>query len=226
MREQAIILFTKSPSPRNVKTRLQPCLTGEECCKLQRAFILDIYSELLKTDADIAVCYTPDGSIQDLEALAPDAAAFFPQYGDSLGDRMHNAFSHMLGLGYRRCLLIGSDIPLVSAEDVGEMLILLGNYDIVLCPTVDGGYYLIGMNEPCERLFQLEVYGVSTVFEKTIAAAVASGKTLAIGPQAMDIDNPQDLIVLAEKLKHESAIVCKETRRVIKALGQTPFYNS
>ena len=218
MKDHAIILFTRIPTPGKTKTRLQPFLTGEECCILQRAFIRDIYSVLRQAEADILVCYAPEGNFAELESLAPGANAFFPQSGSDLGSKMHNAICHVLGIGYRRCLLIGSDIPLLKTKDVDEALRFLNDHDISICPSGDGGYYLIGMNEPCEAVFRLEKYSVSTVIDNTIAAISASGKSCAIGACAMDIDTPQDLIILAEKLKLEPPDACIETRMVLKKL--------
>jgi glycosyltransferase A (GT-A) superfamily protein (DUF2064 family) len=118
-------------------------------------------------------------------------------------------------MGYGRCLLIGSDVPLLRANVIDEAFCLLESRDIVLCPTDDGGYYLIGMKEPCKNVFNLDEYGISTVFEKTMAAAVLSGKTCAKGSSALDVDEPGDLFLLAEKLARERPEVCAETRKVL-----------
>ena len=216
MKENAIILFTRTPTPGKAKTRLQPFLTGEECSELQKAFIQDIYSMLRDIDAEIAVCHTNDGSISEISILAPDADLYFEQNGESLGDRMHNAFCHLFSIGYRRCILIGSDVPLLHKQVINEAFLLLENHDIVIGPTEDGGYYLIGMMEPCKEVFSLQEYGVSTVLEKTMAAAASLSKKTAIGPAAMDIDTPEDLLRLAEILKDAPPDKCIETRATIE----------
>jgi len=220
LKENAVILFTRIPIPGKTKTRLQALLTGEECASLQRAFICDIFKVLQAAGSgcDVFVCYTPEGDPARLIALLPGAHSFFPQSGESLGDKMHNAISHVLSKGYERCLLIGSDVPLLKSKTIDDAFHLLEENDVVLCPTVDGGYYLIGMEEPCEELFRLEEYGVPSVFEKTLAATVKAGISCAIGDQAMDIDEPEGLLRLMEILKQESPDVCVETRKALCGL--------
>jgi len=213
----AVVLFTRIPIPGKTKTRLQPFLTGEECCLLQKAFLLDIFNVLkeVKPGCDIIVCYSQEGPLDELSELLSAANFFFPQREGTLGEKMHEIICTALSIGYARCLLIGSDLPLLKAHDVGGAYKLLDESDVVLCPTEDGGYYLVGMKEPCEELFHLEEYGVSTVFERTVAAAEKAGKTCAEGVVTMDIDVPDDLFRLAERLKHEPDDVCPETRRVL-----------
>jgi rSAM/selenodomain-associated transferase 2/rSAM/selenodomain-associated transferase 1 len=172
----------------------------------------------VKADFDILVCYSPEGDPGELMELLPGADSFFPQHGQSLGDKMHGAISHALGKGFERCILIGSDLPLLKGCMIREAFRLLDGNDIVLGPTEDGGYYLIGMKEPCEEAFRLEEYGVAAVFEKTVSAAAKAGKTCAKAASTMDIDEPQDLALLAARLELESPDVCPETRAVLKEM--------
>jgi len=165
---------------------------------------------------DILVCYTPEGNLAELKALLPNADAFFPQHGQDLGEKMHNAICHAFDMRYGRCLLVGSDLPLLNAKALEEAFLFLADRDIVLCPTEDGGYYLVGMKEPCKEIFYLN-YGVSTVFEETLALAGQSGRTCAVGVATMDIDEPQDLLQLAERLTQEDMNVCPETRAVLES---------
>ena len=219
MNDTAVILFTKIPIPGKTKTRLQPLLSADECCLLQSAFIRDVYRALQQTQTccDVVVYHTIEGVLEDLQALIPEASAFFPQQGQDLGEKMHNAICHTLNAGYSRCVLIGSDLPLLRADAIDEALRLLQNHDMVLCPTEDGGYYLIGMNEPCEGVFRLK-YSVSTVFEGTLSLAEQYGKTCAVGQTTMDIDEPSDLFRLIERLNQEDQDQCPATRALLESL--------
>ncbi|MCL1994337.1 MAG: TIGR04282 family arsenosugar biosynthesis glycosyltransferase [Spirochaetes bacterium] len=216
----AIILFTRIPVPGKTKTRLLPMFTMDECCLLQSAFLMDVWQVLTKAkgDCDIIVCYTPEGNLDDLSRLLPGAHLFFPQQGKGIGEKMHNAICRALATGYSRCILVGSDLPLLRSAALDKAFELLETNDMVLCPTEDGGYYLIGMKEPCESIFTLK-YGISTVFEKTMKAAKAAGKTCATGDSTMDIDEPDDIFRLVEMLKQESDSVCPQTRNVLKKLA-------
>ena len=217
MKSNAIILFTRIPVPGETKTRLQPFLTMEECCRLQKAFIQDIHQVLgkVETACDIIISYTPKGNLEDLKTLLPKSCLFSPQKGRDIGEKMHNAILHSLEAGYKKCILIGSDIPMLKEAVLDEAFVMLDNSDIVLCPTEDGGYYLIGMKEPCEEVFRLE-YGISTVFDKTLEAARAARKSCSVGECAMDIDEPCDLHRLRERLNETTN--CPKTKTVLGEL--------
>ena len=223
MNDNAIILFTRIPVAGKTKTRLKPLLGDDECCMVQRAFISDVYTMLRNgcADCDIYVCFSPEGSLDELMAITPGAKSHFPQIGADLGEKMHNAMCHVLGRGYKRCLLIGSDIPQLKAEQLLESIGMLDSHDVVICPTEDGGYYLIGMKEPYFELFSLDEYGVSNVYEKTVAAAKKIKKRCAVGTKLMDVDEPDDLFRLSRMLKSESADVCVETRKVLDDICHT-----
>jgi len=131
---------------------------------------------------------------------------------------MHNAICRVLESGYERCLLVGSDLPLLRAKAVEDAFRFLDGEDIVLCPTEDGGYYLVGMKEPCENIFGQE-YGGSSVFAGTLALVAESGKSCAVGETTMDIDYPEDLFRLAQRLETESPEICPKTREVLKSFA-------
>ena len=220
MKNDAVVLFTRIPVAGKTKTRLRPLLSDEQCCEIQRSFITDVYAMLQNelTNCDVFVCFSPEGNLDELVSITKNAKAHFPQFGKDLGEKMHNALCHVFEEGYKRCLLMGSDIPQLKAEQINEALDLLNSSDIVLCPTEDGGYYLVGMKEPCAKLFMLEEYGFSNVFEETIAAAKCAGKSCAVGTALADIDEPDDLYRLAEDLRNEDSKCCPETRKTLNAI--------
>jgi len=228
MRDSVLILFTRIPIAGMTKTRLMPLLSSEDCRLLHRAFLHDIHLTLQRVDSkfDLVVYYTPDGDISQLEELLPSANAFLPQNGKTLGSKMHNAITDMVGFGYKKCLLMGSDIPLLTPKAINEAFYLLDDRDIVLCPTTDGGYYLIGMKEVCPEVFSLDEYGLSDVLDKTIKAAVRAGKSYALGEPTRDIDEPEDLCILAKILTMEGFADCPETKNVLsKAAGTRGWFS-
>lgn len=143
--KKAIILFTRAPLPGKTKTRMMPELSPKACARLHACFLKDIGQETEKTGADLFICYTPVGKEEILRPLLPASASYFPQVGDGLGERMHRAFCRVFEKGYDACLLLGSDVPEVQAEDLKQAFSLLEHHDVVLGPTTDGGYYLAGM---------------------------------------------------------------------------------
>lgn len=220
MSENAVILFTRIPVAGKTKTRLMPLLTGDECKYLHIAFLRDIFFVLhsSKFNCDIIVCYLPDGDVNELHKILPDGDVYIPQRGETLGDRMYNAFCDVFDMGYERCLLIGSDIPLLNKSIVNNAFKTLDCNDIVICPTTDGGYYLIGMKYPCKSLFNLDEYGISSVLKKTISASEKAGKTLGFGEVIPDIDDSNDLIDLAYVLMQKNPDTAPETRRFLSTI--------
>lgn len=198
--KNAIICFTRIPIPGQTKTRLMPLLGGDRCAALHTAFLQDISAVCSAVETDLFVAHTPDGDPAPLQTIFP-RAVLFPQQGGDLGARMDHALTHVLRRGYDACVLIGADLPLLSAEHLRSAFIALETADMTLGPTSDGGYYLIGLRRPCAAVFQNQQYSTASVFENTLAAAKASGLSCATAPLCDDVDTPEDLRLLREQLR-------------------------
>ncbi|MDR1732307.1 MAG: TIGR04282 family arsenosugar biosynthesis glycosyltransferase [Synergistaceae bacterium] len=219
MNENALIFFTRIPVPGQCKTRLIPFLGAEAACALQLAFIADVSAELCETETpcDLVVCFEPSGRRKILESLIAGNARYMPQSGANLGERMHRAFVEIFSLGYRKALLFGSDLPLLRAAAVDRAFASLDDYDCVLLPTFDGGYGLIGLKEPDASLFNLD-YDAFSVTEETRKALARVGKTCALLPPALDVDDREDLLRLQSSLLSEARNVCPKTRKILAGL--------
>ena len=165
-------------------------------------------------DAPLFVAHTPDPDWGRLKEVFP-AAAFFPQAGDGLGEKMEHALHTVLSLGYDRVILTGSDLPLMTAAHLRSGFAALDAADIALGPTADGGYYLVGVKQPSPFLFQNQTYGCGSVFENTAAAARAAGKTVAAALPCDDVDTPEDLQKLGSLSPYS------HTARYLPQIGET-----
>lgn len=202
--KRAIICFTRVPRPGQTKTRLLPILSGEQCAALHTAFLRDLNALYTGLDCDVIISYAPDPDRSALEEVFPAAAAFWPQQGEDLGQRMHNAFCRAFQKGYAAVVLTGSDLPELDPSRLAKAFTALETNDVVLGPTSDGGYYLIGMKAPCAQVFQGHQYGGATVWESTMAAIAAANLTVAAAPGLDDVDTPEDLLRLAKTVRPES----------------------
>lgn len=202
--KRAVICFTRVPRPGQTKTRLLPVLSGEQCAALHTAFLRDLNVLYAGLDADVLISYAPDPDRSALEEIFSGAAAFWPQQGEDLGARMHDALCRAFRQGYEAVLLTGSDLPELDADCLAKAFTALETADIVLGPTSDGGYYLIGMKAPCARVFQGHQYGGATVLESTLAAIGAAHLTAALAPALDDVDTPEDLHRLAKVVRADS----------------------
>lgn len=192
MNNTAYILFTRIPVPGRVKTRLLPRLSGEDCAALQKAMTLDTAHALAELPGDLFVFHSDEGPLAMLDGL-PKQARFYPQSGTDLGQRMYHALETVLGQRYKSCLLLGSDLPLLMAREVAEAGRALEKSDIVLCPSLDGGYWLVGMHALSRPIFEGQKYGTGSVLNDAIACCTAHGLKVGFGPTRRDLDTPEDL---------------------------------
>ena len=203
--KQAIICFTRVPKPGVTKTRLLPILTGEQCALLHTAFLQDLATVYEKVAADLYVAYTADPAWEMLKDIFVAAKGFFPQVGADLGAKMNHAIDHVLKMGYDRVILTGADLPLLTAVHLESGLAALEQADVTFGPTSDGGYYLVGMKQPCKAVFENQQYGGTTVLENTVAAANSAGLMVALAKTCDDVDTPEDLRNLVQVLSADTA---------------------
>lgn len=208
-----MIFFTKVPIKGEVKTRLQPFLTKEQCYELQVAFIKDIYSVLNEMGIDILISHSNANQIGILKKVIFDERTYIEQKGSTLGEKMYNVLSNTLEK-YNSCILIGSDVPLITPKDISRAFEILDKKDIVISPTKDGGYYLIGMKCAEKKIFDIE-YSNSFVFENTINLIKINKKSYGVGSAQIDIDDKNDLITLIDILNNND-FKCYETRKILK----------
>jgi len=220
----ALAIFAKAPIVGQVKTRLCPPLSPEEAKELYQCFLLDTVNRAARLfGVQVCLAFTPVESEGLLRAFLSRPLLYFPQRGDSLGEREANVFADLLQKGFSRVVLIGSDIPTLPLAHLQEAFALLANprHDVVLGPSEDGGYYLIGARafHPC--LFESIVWSTPTVLAETLAQARREGLNVAQVPAWYDVDSEVDLARLAVELHNQSA------RRNAPATGafleQLPF---
>lgn len=219
--KQALILFTRVPQPGKTKTRLLGLLTAEACADAHAAFLQD-QAEACRDPArwELLIFYGGEGPVPVLRQLLPEQDRFFPQEGSGIGEKMDRAIRRTLAMGYERCVLVGTDLPELSRERIGEAFSMLRRKDIVLGPTPDGGYYLIGTGKPCPELFEGQRYGGSTVLESTEAAARMAGLQTGRLPELCDVDEPEDLRALADRLAGQPVEICPHTRTFLRRLSE------
>ena len=198
---KAIIFFTRAPISGKTKTRMQPYLSPDECAILHKAMIKDIYKECSKTPADIFVYYTPLEGLERLQKIIGTKNAYKLQNGDNLGEKMYNAISEVLDLGYESCILIGSDIAELRKKYLNRAFDKLEYADVVFGKTVDGGYYLVGMKRVIREVFEVEKYGNSEVFANTLKKLSNLGLKIAYTKTLYDIDTKDDLAMHRQRLR-------------------------
>ena len=199
----ALCMLAKAPVPGQVKTRLTPPLSPSQASQLHRAFLHDLGRRLatVRRDArqEVALYLSVSGPL-DHPAFAPLLAplmGFVPlaQQGADLGEKMtHLATELFTVYGASQVVLIGSDSPTMPARLLHQALHSLQTHDVVLGPSFDGGYYLVGLGQGrAVSIFE----GIPWSTEAVFATTWRRGQALGLRAHALefwyDVDTPQDL---------------------------------
>ena len=191
------ILFVKNPVPGQVKTRLQPRVCAAAAAELCRAFALDSAETLAATRVDRrVVAYAPAAAREDVIGLLAEQGPFdfVPQPEGNLGERMERLMRESLEGGAGRTIILGSDCPSLPPAMVEQALELLRTRALVLGPSTDGGYYLIGQSRPLGEVFRGVSWSTGAVLDQTLAS-LAPGLELGRGRRSLKVLRGLDLPV-------------------------------
>ena len=198
-----VFQFSKAPLLNHVKTRMAPVLSPQACVELHCALTTHTCRELSSTkeawDFQLWVDQQPQHEFfRGLTAEFPGIKGIFEQRGTELGERMHCAFSQVLG-HYDAAIVVGSDCPSLSKSMIIEMFdILATGVDCVLIPALDGGYVAMGLKRHESSLFNGIEWGSDGVLEQTLRALHCLSWSFHCLPALADIDRPDDLRILPQ----------------------------
>jgi hypothetical protein len=199
----ALAVMAKAPRAGMVKTRLQPPLSAQEAAALNVCFLRDTAESIAAVaDSRGLVCYTPVGDESAFDGLLPQCFALIAQRGDSFGERLLHAAEDVLSCGFGAVCLIDSDSPTMPPDalrDAVEQLVRPGDR-VVLGPSADGGYYLIGLKRPEPRVFERITWSTEKVYAETVERVREAGLELVELPQWYDVDDACSLAVLEREL--------------------------
>ena len=202
--QEICIIFSRYPRPGSSKTRLIPHLGSEGAAALQRGMTENVIAEAqdLATRTQVHVELAMTGaSPAEMEAWLGGQLAWREQVGADLGSRMEYAFAQAFRGGFSRVVLVGADCPGVTSSILGQAFQHLQEKEMVLGPTKDGGYYLIGFSRPCSCLFDDMTWGSASVCEQTLSRAQGLGIKPALLKILTDVDRAEDLEVLPPALR-------------------------
>ena len=162
-----VIMFVKEPKLGFVKTRLAKNCGDEFVLALYESFVKDLVAMLSNSEFDFKLCAYPH--LEVINQKFGDFNNFLQEEGD-LGLKMKRAFEQQFACGYEKIVLIGSDTPHISSEIIQTSFDSLESNDIVLGPSLDGGYYLIAFtkNSFCDEVFKNISWSTSAVMEQTL----------------------------------------------------------
>ena len=214
--------MAKAPVPGQVKTRLLPLLTAEEAAELSRSLLVDQLNHLQELNtADFYLAFAPDDAQLLMEKLAPLCFYLFPQQGDDLGARMAAVFERLFQMGHKNIVLIGGDLPPVPLHffDQAYAFLQAPKKRVVLGPSRDGGYYLVGCNQPTPEIFHGMSWSHSEVLMETQNKLASLKVDYHLLPLWFDIDTVDDLRHLESVSDNALKKAMPNTLLVLRRLG-------
>ncbi len=190
-----------------MKTRLLGRLTGQQAAGVHRACLEDTVRQVAHVPGSqkcLQVAAGSDKARKLAAALELDPRwQVTPQRGPDLGARMRNAFASFFRADYTRVVIVGTDTPWMGSERILRALDLLDTADVVLGPSRDGGYYLVGARRLVPQMFRDIPWGTSLVFRRTICALEKARVSYRLLPRDFDLDRPEDLARAARLLREK-----------------------
>jgi rSAM/selenodomain-associated transferase 1 len=218
-----LAVMAKAPRVGTVKTRLCPPLQATEAADLARCFLLDAVERVAAVvGVRPIVAYAPVEARAEFEASAP-GFALIAQRGADLGERQARLVEDILALGHEAALLIGTDSPTLPPEMIDEAvsLVMAPAVDVVVGPTEDGGYYLIGLRAPCPGLFEVMPWSTGAVLSLTLERARRLGLRAACLPTWYDVDTGADLARLESAVRALAGPRPRHTRGFLARRGSS-----
>jgi uncharacterized protein len=223
IRANALAIMAKAPIAGTVKTRLLPYLSAEDAAELARSLLLDQLSHLRAIEtADLYVAFTPVQEEALMKQLVPAPFQLFSQSDGDLGVRMQNVFTQLFSKGHQAIVLIGADLMPVPLEYFAQAYDYLDGPEprVVLGPSRDGGYYLVGLNRPMPAMFENMIWSHDQVFIQTVTKLADLGIETRQLPIWFDIDTPDDLQALMTRMDDPQNISIENTLNLLRRLGR------
>ena len=218
-----VIAFAREPEPGSAKTRLIPRLGAANTAALADAFIQDAMAKAAALKTSLVIAGSAPGGVANskyFQALARRyKATLIEQGGGTLGARMSRTIKPFAQGG---AILIGTDTPSLPLLLLRQSRAALRRRPIVIGPSLDGGYYLVGIRGEVPDIFRGVRWGGSRVLEQTVKRLRRRKLKFAVGPAWYDIDRWSDLLLLCvhlQRFSRRSADPCPATRRLLARLG-------
>lgn len=190
MNKNLLIVFAKNKLYGKVKTRLAKTIGDQSAYEVYaRLFEITETESCKVSNADVTVYYS-----HSIDADSWVGYQKFVQEGETLGDRLLNAFEAGFKKGYERIIGIGADLAEINAGTIENAFVELENNDFVIGPAEDGGYYLIGVGgEKGNYIFKDKPWSTESLLDITKNEIESKGDQLRLLHTLNDIDTIEDL---------------------------------
>jgi len=184
--------------------------------------LLDTLSVCGASDSGERLLYWADAPARRDSLPVPSHVAARDQDGPDLGHRLRSAFEDLLAGPTDRAVVIGADCPDLNPGRIGEAFDALESHDVVLGPTLDGGYYLLGLRRRAPALFDGVSWGTERVLEQTLVRAERCGLEVSLLGPLSDLDTPADLVAYVARRCAAPGATARQTDAVLRTMGLLP----
>jgi rSAM/selenodomain-associated transferase 1 len=193
--DRCLLFFVKYPEKGKVKSRLAAVIGDDSAVSLYKNLVAQMLSTLKEGTFPLYICFFPKNAQKPIKNWLGREYRYIPQNGKDLGERMRNGFIDGFAMGYKRVVLIGSDIPDLPMKYIEEAFKSLKEMDAVIGPAYDGGYYLIGFKDKTfsPQVFEGRAWGTKNVFDETMKKLKKFRRVVYTLPYQRDIDTVEDL---------------------------------
>ena len=199
--DRLLVIMAKAPRPGRVKTRLAQSLSAEAVAELYRC-LLDDTIALARALPNVKVAIMcPESDAEDLVRYAEDRTEVAAQQGEGLAAGLTSVFAHFAAPGRNSVIAFNSDSPHLPVSVLAEAFDILDNHDVVVGPTYDGGYYLVGAKDSHPALFDGNGMGTNSALEALLARAGRLQLSVGCTDPFYDVDYEHDLIRLDAELQ-------------------------
>jgi len=212
-RSDVLVVMAKVPRLGAVKTRLAAAVGAAPALALYAAFLGDIAARFAVGGFELVWAVDPPGG--DLTPCVGAAARCLDQRGADLGERMGNCFADLFAAGARRVVMIGADAPHLDAARIAAAFAALRDADVVLAPSRDGGYCLVGLSSPRD-LFSIRM-GTAEVLQRTLERAASLHLRVVRQAPTFDVDEIGDAVLLAKWIEESGTALLPRSAAVLRA---------
>ena len=196
LEQNALIIFARYPVLGKVKTRLASSFGKEFALGFYKECSKHLFIEIEQNQNEIFTpflfCSEKD-ELNKMKGWAGSGFEYYYQEGNDLGERMENAFNKVFNLGAKKAIIIGTDVPDISNNLIDNSFLLLDEKDFVIGPSIDGGYYLLGMkNLNCDLFSGIE-WSTETILDQTINRMTENNFSYTKLEHLHDIDDERSL---------------------------------
>jgi uncharacterized protein len=198
--QRVLVIMAKAPRPGTVKTRLTQDLPMHAVTALYHCLLDDTLALARSLDGVEVAVMCPESDVFELSGIAGDGVRIVGQKGDGLAAGLTSVFAHFAKDRQKSVIAFNSDSPHLPGSVLQNAFETLALHDVVVGPTHDGGYYLVGARKSHPTLFAGDCMGTSSALERLLSQARALDLSVGLAEPFYDVDIAEDLIRLAEEL--------------------------